>query len=330
MSLFRNLMATGAVVVGTSAFAQNYQDQPAQQPRPITSDDINAMRNLLVDQRRNAVLTRDNIGALRDRSLDSQFANGRPGYAGQDQPMPRRRKLTTSPKEQSGAPARIYLGQGIVSAISFFDKTGRPWPIEEINFDPGMLMVNSNGCGESQEPRQAEQGGDRPHVIYVMPCKYWTFANVIVKLEKVAAPLMYQIESGTDEKQAFVDMAIDISVDGKSPAGRNQIAMAGAAAGAKRKTITESFSPDDSLDDFLNAVPPQAARQIRVSGAGETTAWIYQGALYLKTAGVVMNPAHDAMGGPYQGAYVWRFDRPVPRILTKGSDGIERYISLDY
>ncbi|MCV9909546.1 DotH/IcmK family type IV secretion protein [Brucella sp. HL-2] len=322
-----------AISASGVANAQNTnQGQPPQaNPRPVTAGDIDKLRGLLVEQSGAAVLERGDIGSLRDRSLDSQYANTRPGYSNRGQPMPRKRKLTVPLVQNEGAPARLYLGQGIVSAISFFDSRGRPWPIEEVNYDPQMMMINGNGCGETQAAAEAEKGADRPHVLYAMPCKFWSWTNVVVKLEKAPAPFIYQIESGSDQQQSVVDMAVDIMVGGKSPAGRNVVPLA-SAAGAKPRslTISESFTPDKALDDFLAAVPPQGARQVAISGDPETDAWIYQGMLYVRSPGVVTNPAQDAQAGPINGAYVWRFDRPVPRVLIKTSNGAERFLSVDY
>lgn len=327
------LLALSLALSCSFAAAQSSNQQPKAQPRPVTPADIDRLRDLLVDQGRATVLDRDQIGGLRDKSLDSQYANQRPGYSNKGQPTPRRRKLQTPLVQNEGAPTRLYMGQGIVSAISFFDSRGRPWPIEEVNYDPQMMMINGNGCGETQAPAEAAQGGDRPHVLYAMPCKFWSWTNIVVKLEKAPAPFIYQIESGTDQEVAVVDMAVDIAVGGKSPGGRNvaQPAMA-AAAGIKQRapSISESFTPDKSMDDFLNAVPPAGARSLPVSGDPDTDAWMYQGMLYLKTPGVVMNPAHDAHGGPVNGAHLWRFDRPIPRILLKYAGGAERFVSVDY
>lgn len=305
------------------------QTPPPVVQRPITANDIDQLRGRLVDNGKAIVLNRDEIGSLRDKSLDSQYANNRPGYYRKAPPLPRRRKLNTPLVQMEGAPTRLYLGQGIISAISLFDSRGRAWPIEEINFDPQMLMVNGNGCGEKQTPRDAEKGAERPHVVYVMPCKYWSWTNIVIKLENAPAPLIYQIESGSDQDQAIVDMAVDITVEGKTPAGKDKAAFSAAAADkSKTPTISDTFKPDSTLDDFLNAVPPKDARKIPISGDNNAEAWLYHGMLYLKTSGIVMNPAHDAHGY-YNGMHVWRFDRPTPRIVAQYGS-VERFLSVDY
>ncbi|MBZ6078940.1 DotH/IcmK family type IV secretion protein [Microvirga puerhi] len=300
-------------------------EPPPRAVRPVTPEDINRLRGALTQQNSSLILNRSEVGQLRDRSLDSEYSLRRPGYSGKKPPTPRRKELLISQAPDGSVPSRLSLAQGIVSAVTILDQKGNPWPIEDLAYDPQMLSVNGIGCSSAEKPPQADKEG-RPHVLYLMPCRFWTWANLVVKLERSASPLTFQVESGSDEEGATVDMAIDVRVKGAAP---SRGSATGLAAASDRQPREAGFRPDSSLDDFLNGTPPPGARELRVSGDPSANAWLFGGALYLKGPLVVMNPAHDARAS-YGGVSVWRFDHPIPRILARTSDGAQRVVVVDF
>lgn len=298
-------------------------------PQPLTPEDLEQLRRTLVNQNKAVILNRGEMGQVRDRAMDGQAALAYPGYSKQRLPTARRREIAYN-QAPTAQPEHLALWQGTITALSFIDKNGRPWPIADVAYDPRLYSVNGQGCGENREAPPAQQEGeDRPNTLNVMPCAFWSWANLVVSLEGMAVPMVIQTQSGTEENGSDLDMAVTVRVNGTSPARSRQPNQLVAAADPRLSGRDTGFKPDNVLDDFLNGTPPKAARHIRVAGDATAEGWVYNGSLYLRGNFVVMNPAHDARAsfGDYQ---VWRFNQPTSRILVKSSDGTEQALVVDY
>ncbi|MBK3425047.1 DotH/IcmK family type IV secretion protein, partial [Methylobacterium ajmalii] len=86
--------------------------------------------------------------------------------------------------------------------------------------------------------------------------------------------------------------------------------------------------PDRLMDEFGLGTPPRGAVRLRVDDPA-VSAWMLGGRLYVRGPVVVVNPVQDAMAQTPDGFRVWRFDRPVPRLLVTDADGRERAVAID-
>jgi intracellular multiplication protein IcmK len=294
-------------------------------PPPLTDEDLAKLREEMIRNDNATQLTPGEIGAIRDRNRDTQRALTYPSYETTPPPVGQRREIQVTPSPNT-APYPLVLWKGMVTAITFLDRTGNPWPVLRISRDPGAFALNGEGCASGGGQAEVQAGeGDRVTTITVMPCAYWSWGNIVVSLDGMTAPIIFQVSSGAKDGYAPpVDMGITARLPGTSPLKPQRPAGYAAAP-----DDAAGFRPDAAMSEFLNGVPPKAARQARVVGGADAAAWIYGGALYLRGSFTVVNPVHQARAA-YGELQVWRFDQPVSRILVKDRDGAERIVSLDF
>jgi intracellular multiplication protein IcmK len=295
-------------------------------PAPLTAEDLARLREEMLQNDGATQLTPGEIGAIRDRNRDTQRALTYPSYDTTPPPIGQRREIQVSPSPNS-PPYPLTLWKGMVTAVTFLDRTGNPWPVLRVSRDPAAFALNGEGCntgGNSQSEVQAGEG-DRVTTITVMPCAFWSWGNIVVSLDGMTAPIIFQVASGANQGYAAaVDMGVTVRLPGASPMKPQRPAGYAAAP-----DDAAGFRPDSALSDFLNGTPPKAARSAKVVGGGDAAAWIYGGALYLRGSFTVVNPVHQARAA-YGELQVWRFDQPVSRILVKDRTGTEQIITLDF
>ena len=296
-------------------------------PAPLSAEDLERLRLEMLQNDRATQLTPGEIGALRDRNRDTQKALTYPSYETTPPPMGQRREIQVSPSPNS-PPYPLTLWKGMVTAITFLDRTGNPWPVLHVARDPSAFALNGDGCtsGGSSKSDMPSGEGERITTITVMPCAFWSWGNIVVSLDGMTAPIIFQVQSGGQANYATaVDMGVTVRLPGSSPMRPQRPAGYAAAP-----DDASGFRPDAALSDFLNGTPPKAARAARViGGGGDVAAWIYGGALYLRGSFTVVNPVHQARAA-YGELQVWRFDQPVSRVLVKDRGGAEQIVTLDF
>ena len=329
----------GTVVVQPQGAAVGGNGNRPPPARELSPRELQALQTEMAQRGGAAILTPDNIGQIRDRVLDAQGATALPGYSNEPPPSPRARVVVFTGEIARSAPAQLNLAMGVVTPISFLDERNRPWPIASVAYDPRSFAQDGAGCGSQvTAATPASTGGERPTTIHLMPCRLQTWGNVSISLEGLPVPLVFMIRSGG--RDGFVDVPVTVKVRGRSPttpvrpveaaAAASPVRFAGARYNENGMEVERGrVKPDRTLDDFGTGVPPRGARRVRVDGAG-MSAWTLNGRLYLRGPVTVVNPAHDAVADAPGGHRVWRFDRPVGRILVVGEDGVERGLSLDY
>lgn len=294
-------------------------------PAPLTPEDLERLRLEMLQNDNATQLTPGEIGSLRDRNRDTQRALSYPSYETTPPPVGQRREIQVSPSPNT-PPYPLVLWKGMVTAITFLDRTGNPWPILRVARDPGAFALNGQGCAAGGEQSEISAGeGDRITTITVMPCAFWSWGNIVINLDGMTAPIIFQVSSGAKEGYAAaVDMGITVRLPGTSPLKPQRPAGYAAAP-----DDAAGFRPDAALSEFLNGTPPKAARPAKVLSSADASAWIYGGALYLRGNFTVVNPVHQARAA-YGELQVWRFDQPVSRILVKDRSGAEQIVTLDF
>ncbi|WP_331287643.1 MULTISPECIES: DotH/IcmK family type IV secretion protein [Methylobacteriaceae] len=323
-------------------------------PRELTPAEISALQSVMTDRSGGAILTPGNVGAIRNRVIDAQSAATAAGYSDEPPPKVRPRLMSVQPQVDMSAPQTVHLAFGMVTPITILDAGGRPWPITASAYDPRMFSVDGGGCGG-----QAAAPGERPTTIHIMPCRVSTYGNISITLENYPLPIVLIVRSGGRGVEA-VDLPVTIEVRGRAapartaeaesaaltsaairppdarqiPPGRHT-ALAAAPAGPVRTIAARSgrggsgHDPDRLMDDFGLGTPPRGAVRLQADDAA-VTAWSYGGRLYVRGPVVVVNPVQDAMAQTPDGMRVWRFDRPVPRLLVTDADGRERAVTIEF
>lgn len=303
---------------------------PAMQPRQPTPEELQRIQSVVVQQTTGAMLTPANIGQLRDHGLDAQSAATTNGYSGDDPPQPEPRTIAISDPSKR-VPDNIVLALGVVTPITFLDKAGKPWPITRIDTDTRTFMVDGVGCGSAAGGAAAQSGEAQPTTISVMPCRYKTFGNLLVRLEGLPTPIVLFARSGDSNRT--VDLPVTIRITGPSPATaakQRESEVDRRAAEMRRAYTAGAATPkgvDPELDSFLTAVPPKGAEPLRTDMPG-LSAWQYGDRLYIRGPVSVLTPAYDAMGSSTSGQFVYRFLGRPARIRVTLEDGAERAVQL--
>ena len=147
----------------------------------------------------------------------------------------------------------IALRRGYVTAVSFTDSTGAPWPIEEALVDRRFLPPGAEG-------RAAEEESASGHLLYLAPQAAYLQGNAVVKLRGLAEPVVAHLH-GTG---ADADFRVEIRLGLPGP---------NADPGALAQPAAFHAGDPVLLGLLGGAVPPDARRLAVEGGASGDRAW---------------------------------------------------------
>jgi intracellular multiplication protein IcmK len=176
---------------------------------------------------------------------------------------PRIRSTSVDLSPGAGLPI-LRTMPGETSTVVFLDSTGAPWPLAAI---PRVSRTDI---------ASAEWLKDTPAVVVSMLSPYEE-ANMTVFLQGLPTPVVVKLSAGEPRhaaKPREVDYRLDLRVPGRGP---------NAKATAEGNTQIALY--DDTLQAFLDGLPPQAAVRLKTHSAmpGRTEIWQYGGALFVRT-----------------------------------------------
>lgn len=254
----------------------------------------------------------------------------RSGQIANNWAQPMSRALRIDPIEATnGGVNPVVVAPGITTDISFMDGSRTPWPVAEVSYAPGVVAVNGPCEPEEAGLRQVRLEED-VSTIYITACQA-ARATVAVRLQGRAGAISLLAVPARERAQQ-PDGTLSVTVPGVSPI-TPEVTAAGAGVPGRPGTGGSGFTHDRFLDDFLFGTPPQGARRASVSGAGDfgAEAWVYNGALYIRGAFRVINPAYDAGSQTSDGTvFVWKYGPPVSRILANDLSGRELVLNIAY
>ncbi len=317
--------------MGTAAAASPSQAQPPV-PRPLTPAELEELRKRMLGNSQGLILKPGEIQEVRRAVQDAQGAGNFPGRDGR-MPRPEPRLLTVTQEVSRAAPETLHLAYGVVSPITFVDAKGAPWPIASVAYDPRLFAQDGTGCGQdtamgaTQVPAPA--GSDRPTSINLMPCRYDTWGNILIRLENVSYPIPLMILSGQSET---VDIPVTVRVAGTSPLTPIKVVTASAAPVRKGGPPgpRRGGGPIDTtelLHLFGAGTPPAGAQKLAATGGAQ--AWIYRERMYVRVQGDLVSPQPVA-SADVGGFRVYEFLRPASRLVAERGDGAETAISVEY
>ena len=117
----------------------------------------------------------------------------------------------------------IAVRKGYVTAVSFTDATGAPWPIEEVLVDVRFLPEAVLPQAVPHEAAGGDGGGSgrvASHLLYLAPQARSLHGNAVVKLHGLAEPLVASIRGGG----AAADFRVEV-----------RLGLPGPQCGARRK-----------------------------------------------------------------------------------------------
>ena len=186
----------------------------------------------------------------------------------------------------------IQTVKGYPTAVSFFDSTGQPWPIEwDTNSDPAAISggpscnaPNTHGGGPSVvaigffvcTPAKGS------NVLEITPLSIAPRGGLVISLQNAPKPLTFLLLSGGGRYDA--DLSVHVGDRGPNA----QVAI-----------MTQPDAPDTGapfLTGMLEGVPPADATPLAVEGVSpdELTAWRLGGNVYIRTPDTLLSPEWTA------------------------------------
>ena len=200
----------------------------------------------------------------------------------------------------------IAVRRGYVTAISFTDSTGAPWPIEEALVDRRFLPPDWQSGATAEELESS-------HLLYLAPQGAYLRGNAVVKLRGLAEPVVAHLH-GTG---ADADFRVEIRVGVPGP-NSDPGALAQPAA---------FHAGDPVLLGLLGGAAPPDAEWLAVEGgeAGDR-AWRRGGEVLLLTRAHLLSPGPFAAERGPGGRWAYRLAR-TPLVLVSDG-GREKRLSL--
>ena len=204
-----------------------------------------------------------------------------------------------SPARVSGTSVpEIALRRGYVTAISFTDSTGAPWPIEEALVDRRFLPPGAEGGAADEESGSS-------HLLYLAPQAAYLSGNAVVKLRGLAEPVVASLR-GTG---ADADFRVEIRLGVPGP---------NADPGALAQPAAFHAGDPVLLGLLGGSVPPDAERLAVEGGASGDRAWRRGGEVLLLTRAHLLSPGPLAAERGPGGRWAYRLSG-TPLVLV--SDG---------
>ena len=203
-------------------------------------------------------------------------------------PLNRQINLSFAP---GAAVSIINTVKGYPTAVSFFDSTGQPWPVQwDTNSNPAAIAGGQN-CNA-----QTNTGGPSAiaigffvctptkgsNVLEITPVSLSPRGGLVVSLEGSPKPLTFLLISGGGRYDA--DLSIHVSDRGPK---------------AKVEIMTQPNVPDTGapfLTGMLSGVPPSDATPLEVEGVSPEglRAWRLGRNVYLRTSYTLLSPEWTA------------------------------------
>ena len=192
----------------------------------------------------------------------------------------------------NGKTPQVLTSPGVVSVVSFFDRTGAPWPV-------ASFVV---GREDAFQVYPMQEGSNQ---LAIAPLVIHGYSNLAVSLVEEDQPLVIDLQTNEDRAH----YRLDLSVNGLGP-----------------KAITPTTAPKapkmDASDDLMMAFVqgvgiPNSAVKLGTDD-GDVAAWRYDGNYYVRTNQTLISPPwQSTLSGP-GGIKAYRL-RPSPvALISRG------------
>lgn len=220
-------------------------------------------------------------------------------------PVPRVRSTSLKLSGQNSV-VEVQTLFGQVSAVSFYDSTGAPWPLADSPWG-------------AKDTFDAYWPKDSNTVMFTPQTLYGT-GSFSVMLVGLPVPIPVQISTLSQNKKLGDKQLYD---------ARHEVRVPGRGPNAKQPTVGDDQIAlyDPVLQDFLDGVPPSGAQLVNISPKNiQVEAWKYQGQLFVKT-NLSFRTAFDRTISSGNGTSVYVL--PVTPFIALSSDAKAINIELD-
>lgn len=196
----------------------------------------------------------------------------------------------------SKAVTTVPTAPDTVSVISFFDRTGKAWPV-------ASYVV---GRADRFQVYALQEGSNKLAISALQPHGY---SNLIVSLVEESRPIVLNLQ--TSDGTAIARR--DITVEGYGP-----------NAAVNPTTVSTKVAPGDRvmMAFVQGAGMPQGATQLRTSDP-DTDVWSYAGDYYVRTQNTLISPSWSSVLTGPGGVHAYRIKK-TPVALISRNGAIER------
>ena len=196
----------------------------------------------------------------------------------------------------------IALRRGYVTAVSFTDSTGAPWPIEEALVDRRFLPPDPQGGAADDE---SGSGLMASHLLYLAPQAAYLSGNAVVKLRGLAEPVVASLRGTGGDADFRVEIRLGVPGPNADPGTLAQPA---------------AFHAGDPvlLGLLGGSVPPDAERLAVEGGASGDRAWRRGGELLLLTRAHLLSPGPLAAERGPGGRWAYRLAGTPLALVSDG------------
>jgi len=197
----------------------------------------------------------------------------------------------TSTKAVSLAPGSeiplVRLSKGYISSVIFLDQTGQPWPIA--NYSLG-------------NPESFDISWDtQSNTLFIQSMQTWSFANIGVRLQGLATPIMINLASCQGE----VDYRIDMTIPEKGPNAKET-----------GKYMENGAAMDVQLLPYLDGTPPNYAMLLIVDPV-YAQAWAQGAFIFVRTKETLISPQWMASTMSSDGMKVYKLARTNTIVVSR-------------
>lgn len=207
------------------------------------------------------------------------------------------------------APPIARMLPGEMSTLLFLDASGTPWPLA------AAPRVSDNRFFDAEWLKGTS-------TVVISALSPYEDGNLSVMLQDFPTPIVIKLVTGepdSREKTRIVDYRLDLRIPGRAP---------GAPAGVIGQRKISLY--DDTMQQFLDGLPPKPAKVVKTSGttSARTQVWELEGALFVRTA-LDIQTAFDQSIAAGDGTRVYRLP-PTPFLtLSDGSRSITLQLDID-
>ncbi len=152
---------------------------------------------------------------------------------------------------------------GRVTALSFYDVTGAPYPVSAVVIgNPTQFKV------EAPIPEG--------NLVTISPLTTYAQGNMAITLVSQPVPILVKLEAGQD----VIDYRLDMRVGARGPQAPAPLQFVDGAPNVA----------DPVMSAFIDGLPPEGATALTVDGAG-VSAWRLKGQMYVRTSMTLLSPA---------------------------------------
>lgn len=313
---------------------QTYEEQPNLPARELTREELDKIRQGMVDQTEGMILKPNEVGRIRDATLGSQSAAVRPTYSTDPYPIALPRVVNAA-KTPMQTPPTVRMAFGLTTPVTFVDSNGYPWPVANVTYNPQMLAQDGAGCG-SATGAQASEAGERPTTINLTPCYFEVFGNINVALDKWPYPIVLLTQSGfrpEGGKKVSIDMPLTVVIEGRSPLAEKvkPVNLKGRNSPKGGKYVARRPVPEGDLATYIIGRIPDGAQAVSLEGAPDLRGYTTPNGDLVVVGHVDMLTPHFTQKVPTpDGETAYRFKGQPYRLLFSDRSGVERPATVRY